>query len=655
MKNLKLTYEHIKLITLLSLLSDNLAGAFFGADSVLGMILHMLGKIWIPLVFVILFGGIRLTPAVNHKSLRYQIYAFALLYAIPFFIYLKYTVTFKAIKEYYTELGPAAWILNVIGVLLGIAVARLYSGEKGKYIFFRSFLFWLILSHTFFIFAIKGLIYGTPFQIYLGVHLTVVVICFSMLVLAMFHRSSRGQMAMVFFLFSAMIYLVGFVIEILSSSEEGYYLACIVEYFGEALLFIALLYYTQILCKLKIPYFAYAAQFVISLCAVCGVITYRKNHIFYKTLSVAYDGPFPHLRLEYGIGFFAWISYIVLLSIILITLMIITAKKTQGFEKKRIVLSVVCFIFCWIPYVLKLTGITGTYEIPAIGMGVAGIGLFLVITRYGFMDSLTRAGELVVDSGSYGILVTDSTYKLQYQNPQIMKILGRLEIDSDLRENPILSKILKGEINMIRTVDKVYDVRVDEFKEKNIRQGYMIWVFDNTDHYYALEKIKEIAERDPLTKLYNRNVFQERMEEHLKAGGTGTFIMMDVDNFKQVNDKYGHKIGDAVLLLLANVLKAYRDDELLTCRIGGDEFAGFFVDVTDEDKVKDTITDIMTNFAKQLEGNGYKGYTSISVGALICDKDKSKEADFDTFYTGADALMYTVKRAGKNKYLVKSM
>ena len=93
----------------------------------------------------------------------------------------------------------------------------------------------------------------------------------------------------------------------------------------------------------------------------------------------------------------------------------------------------------------------------------------------------------------------------------------------------------------------------------------------------------------------------------------------------------------------------------MTCRIGGDEFAGFFVDVTDEDKVKDTITDIMMNFAKQLEGNGYKGYTSISVGALICDKDKSKEADFDTFYTGADALMYTVKRAGKNKYLVKSM
>lgn len=653
MKKPQLSLEHIKVIILISMLCDNIAWAFCNVNSIASDILHMFGKMAGPLIIFALIEAFRLTK--NKTALWQQMGALLAIMIIPVVIFFHHTVSWDTIRESFASMTTMDWVFRLIGLLFAYPVYRLYNGQLGEYIGGKSAVFWCYPVHFLALAAIKELYTGSPYEIYLYLHVATVVLCFLLLFVALFHRTSQGQVAIIFFFFSAMIYIAGFVLEILSNTTEGFYLACLVQYFGEALVFVAMFFYIQTLCKINIPYVVYAFQIVISLIIVYGVMSTRRNHFFYRDISVDTSGYFNHLKLEYGPGFFITMGYIAVLSVVMLILIIRFTIKADGAERKRGISSIIALGFSWLPYLLKIMGLTGGYEIPGLGMGAAGLCFMLTITKYGFLDSYVLASELVVENGAYGILIMDTRYMLTYENAQMEAVFGKIDLGTDLRTIPIFNKFINHELTEFYTSDKVYDIRIDPLMEKNLIQGYMIAIFDNTQHYLAVQQIRENAERDPLTKLYNRSAFQEKMEKHLKEGRGGTFIMMDLDNFKQVNDKYGHKMGDAILLLLANVFKQYSDEQLLTCRIGGDEFAGFVPDNTDEAGIKDLITNIMMGFSRMLSGNGYDNYTSISVGALICDKDKASIADFDKFYTGADALMYDVKRAGKNKFVVKNM
>lgn len=153
---------------------------------------------------------------------------------------------------------------------------------------------------------------------------------------------------------------------------------------------------------------------------------------------------------------------------------------------------------------------------------------------------------------------------------------------------------------------------------------------------------------DALTGVNNRPFLEKALKELLEDGRSGTLFMIDLDNFKKMNDTYGHMVGDEVLKTFADVLRKYARKEDLICRLGGDEFVTFYPDLTDKDIVAQKASDIITTFSEKMGAMGYGGIVSVSIGAKVT----MGEEEFQELYDKADRTLYFVKNNGKNAYQI---
>ncbi len=151
---------------------------------------------------------------------------------------------------------------------------------------------------------------------------------------------------------------------------------------------------------------------------------------------------------------------------------------------------------------------------------------------------------------------------------------------------------------------------------------------------------------DALTGLHNRDYLRNRMQELLSEDNGGAMFMIDLDNFKTMNDTYGHIMGDKTLQIFAEVLKTYARDSDIVCRLAGDEFVTFYTNFTDCDKVSHKAEDIIRSFAERMAALGYPDIVSVSIGIVIADGKES----FQELYNMADKSLYFVKNNGKNAY-----
>lgn len=162
-------------------------------------------------------------------------------------------------------------------------------------------------------------------------------------------------------------------------------------------------------------------------------------------------------------------------------------------------------------------------------------------------------------------------------------------------------------------------------------------------------RMKEMAFKDELTKIYNRSYFEEYLSDFLLTGGQGALIFTDIDDFKHINDMYGHSFGDEVLIELAQRLKKLFEDQekYLLARFSGDEFILLIKDVTD----KNNITFIVNALTQEIESTLSKDNkffkVSSSSGITIFPSDGS---DVDTLFQNMDIAMYHAKRVSKKTY-----
>lgn len=162
----------------------------------------------------------------------------------------------------------------------------------------------------------------------------------------------------------------------------------------------------------------------------------------------------------------------------------------------------------------------------------------------------------------------------------------------------------------------------------------------------AKEQMLRMARYDGLTQLYNRSSGEKEMEKLLEKGQPGLFGILDCDRFKSVNDSFGHVVGDALLVAIANTLQKYNPDGI-NMRLGGDEFAFF---VTDPAQLK-TFKDSVNNFFQEISNLQVPGIVdfliSVSVGAVFYNGEEN--VDFDSLYRKADMLLYKSKEYLGNK------
>jgi diguanylate cyclase (GGDEF)-like protein len=124
-------------------------------------------------------------------------------------------------------------------------------------------------------------------------------------------------------------------------------------------------------------------------------------------------------------------------------------------------------------------------------------------------------------------------------------------------------------------------------------------------------------------------------------------MMLDLDNFKYVNDTLGHDIGDRLLKAVGNMLVGIVRKSDTVARIGGDEFVLLFPEISDLQNIDGIAQKILDDFKKPFPLNGHKISITTSIGIAVYPSDGK---DFDSLMTSADKAMYLVKEEGRNNY-----
>ena len=147
-----------------------------------------------------------------------------------------------------------------------------------------------------------------------------------------------------------------------------------------------------------------------------------------------------------------------------------------------------------------------------------------------------------------------------------------------------------------------------------------------------LDQIKDKSQRDALTGLWNRAFVAKNVEERLKNGGQGALFMIDMDNFKAINDNYGHDAGDNTLKMFADTLRTYSKDGDIPARIGGDEFVAWINGYVDKETLSRRAGAIIQDLCKKLEDCRFETNSSVSLGVAIYPADGRIYAGLSRFH-----------------------
>jgi diguanylate cyclase (GGDEF)-like protein len=181
-----------------------------------------------------------------------------------------------------------------------------------------------------------------------------------------------------------------------------------------------------------------------------------------------------------------------------------------------------------------------------------------------------------------------------------------------------------------------------------------VWSFrDVTERERIQARLRHLADHDPLTGLFNRRRFEEELADRLahaaRYGEGGAVLLLDIDNFKSVNDSLGHHTGDAVIRNVAELIREQMRETDVLARLGGDELAVLLPHADEprarllEGKRVETVRAHRSTFGERLR-------VTISVGVAVISKPGAQTAE--ELMVEADQAVYEAKGAGRDRFRV---
>lgn len=175
------------------------------------------------------------------------------------------------------------------------------------------------------------------------------------------------------------------------------------------------------------------------------------------------------------------------------------------------------------------------------------------------------------------------------------------------------------------------------------REAIISVIIDVSDSVKTQELLRQEAINDPLTQILNRREGIRLIEQRMANTSQGLLLMIDIDNFKRVNDIYGHQAGDEVLQNLAGILYANARSQDIAARLGGDEFIIYFNDLVNQDIAIGKLNTINEAFTAHYHKLYPEAEISLSAGLII----RKNHESFNEIYARADKALYEAKNLGK--------
>ncbi len=211
-------------------------------------------------------------------------------------------------------------------------------------------------------------------------------------------------------------------------------------------------------------------------------------------------------------------------------------------------------------------------------------------------------------------------------------------------------------IEMDTRLSIIYEVKDNSYKILHIHHSIPNKEQGCDEHYpkaiaekanSMIAKFKKKAEQDSMTGLLNHSTFEQYINKHIKINPVGVFYMIDIDDFKQINDMYGHEQGDKVIKDFANLLSVVFSSNAYLGRLGGDEFAVFEPELSDKSMIQQKAKNIITEFSSLSRKYGNELQLSCSIGISFINNISSS---FSHLYRSADKNLYLSKKGKRGTY-----
>ena len=480
-------------------------------------------------------------------------------------------------------------------------------------------------------------------------------------------RNTPTTTAFVVIMLSASLWSFGFAAEVISTSLQGKIFWANIQFVGiNTLTFswlVMTLYYTG---QPRWTIRSLSFLSIMPLLTILVIWTNPYHHLFRgsPTLEII-TSTFSVLNSDYGIYFYAvYIPFSYLLyAVSLFLLFRFWIKSPSTYRRQRLIL-VACLSFPLLVDALYIAGITPIpeFNFTPIAFSISGLLISWNVFSFQFFDISQLANDVVVRTMQVGVIVLDKQGRITDMNPAAKEIKS-----TSLTQNigiP-LTQIFPEYAGFLNSVsDEEAEIALEQNGEEYYYHAKISLVFDKRKHIVGrvitmhnvselvnlYQQVREASQTDYLTGVLNRRAFITQGETEiarvLRHKKHLSIIMMDIDGFKHINDKLGHKYGDKALITVARLCRQQMRSIDQIARYGGDEFVILLPETSAKDAfnlAERICRDIADHKCLTESGESYT--LSASLGVSEFD---GKET-LGSLLHRADQALYESKDAGKGQ------
>lgn len=312
-----------------------------------------------------------------------------------------------------------------------------------------------------------------------------------MLFLVIRMKNSDAKVSFLFCVVAVIITILGMYLELcMSDFLSSALMALKLQYVGQAVWLMALLWFASIFSNFRVPKWIYVIQFVINFVVLTSVFTVEHHRLFYTSMIIIRDGYYNRIKVGDGPIWVLHYVHMFLVFIAIVVVALIKYKKSSRIQKKRILYLTGGIGVILVELVLKGVGVFGSYNPFVLAALVMVVCLYVGIIRYGFFDSIKIATENVLNHGTEGLIVIDEEGGLLFANQLIKELLPELNILKNVKRNSVVCQAMAEQENIL-IGDTRYAPRVEEIIEQGETGGYMIWLINMTKYYEEYCNVNE--------------------------------------------------------------------------------------------------------------------------------------------------------------------
>jgi diguanylate cyclase (GGDEF)-like protein len=403
----------------------------------------------------------------------------------------------------------------------------------------------------------------------------------------------------------------------------------------------------------------------VPLITFVGQLTNYFHRLFYSSFQFVPRPPFWIITLHRGPISWLFLTYLYSALVYGTWLYISRFRASSRLLRMQSLL----FAFSSLPpmsgYLIYLCGWSPwNLDLGPLLFAVSVVLAYIAVIRYECFDLVPKARSLVFESIRDAALVTDLQHRLVDCNPAARALLPCLanvregqDVTSVVCESGNLKQVFRDPNHTQETDIRVgeesrrFEVRVLPLRVDEQQFGWAITFADITSRARLLHELRRDAETDELTGVANRRCFVAAIEIEcarcIRHGGVFSVLIVDLDHYKAINDRYGHVAGDTVLSAAADRISlCLRRIDLLS-RYGGDEFA-ILLPETGMEGATEAAERIRRAVAKTtVKKAGKSIFLTASIG--IAAHDPARSADWMQLLDEADKALYQAKAAGRNR------